>query len=275
MEYSKFRAGKESEMTRLELQAKTFQESIAKQISLLGIEKGTKVLDAGCGTGSFARAIAKIVLPEVVEAVDIDQVFIEDARKLSEKEGITNIDFKVSDISTLSDFSSQTFDVAYCKFVLPHLKDPSSAISELIRVTKSGGHLASMDEGGLYVYPPGSLDKYFELFGKWQQWRKATQNTDSAEKLDAHSLFTRIGLNEISVYPIPTYASSRENPGGLKDLATVPRQLIEIYRNEIVGKGFMTETEYAQGMDELEKWLRRPDSFWLVLTIFTMGRVQT
>jgi len=271
-EYSRFRAGKETEIVRLELQEKTFQESVTKQISLLEIKKGTKVLDAGCGTGSFARAVAKIVLPEVVKAIDIDQVFIEEARVLSNKGGITNIDFRVGDLYNL-DFPSHTFDVVHCIFVLPHLKDPAKGVSELARVTKSGGHVATMDEGGLYVYPPGSLDKFFGLFGKLGQWREATQKTDSVVKPNAHSLFTNIGLTQISVYPIPTYASSRETPRELKDLVTVPRQLIEIYRSEIVAKGFMNEREYAQGMDELEKWLQRPDSFWLVLSILTTGKV--
>jgi len=271
-EYSKIRAGKESEIARLELQAQTFQKSVEKQISLLKIRQGTKVLDAGCGTGSFARTVAKIVSPEIVMAIDIDQVFIEDARTRSKAEGIANIDFRVGDIYNL-DFDSHTFDMTYCKFVLPHLRDPRKGLSELARVTKVGGQVATMDEGGLYVYPPGSLTVFFGLFEKFGQWREATQGTDSVVKPNAYSLFTNLGLTDVTVSPIPTYASSTENPRELRDLVTVLRQMIDIYRNEIVAKGFMAEKEYAQGMDELEQWLQRPDSFWLVLTILTIGKV--
>src|SRR5580704_3651137 len=58
-EYSKFRAGKALEIQRLELQAKSFESSMPKQFSLLNIKKGMSILDAGCGTGSFARSVAK------------------------------------------------------------------------------------------------------------------------------------------------------------------------------------------------------------------------
>ena len=67
-EYSKFRAGKEAEVGRLELQARTFEQSTVKQISLLKIESGSDVLDAGCGNGCFARKVSIIVRPAIVRA---------------------------------------------------------------------------------------------------------------------------------------------------------------------------------------------------------------
>jgi hypothetical protein len=70
---------------------------------------------------------------------------------------------------------------------------------------------------------------------------------------------------------MPTSASSSEDLDKLKDLATVPRQMIEIYKDELIAKGFMEENEYREGMSELEGWLDRSDSFWMVLTILTVG----
>jgi len=107
-----------------------------------------------------------------MKAVDIDQVFIEQARSHSKAEEISNIDFRLGDIYAL-DFPGQTFDLTRCKFVLPRMKDPAKGVSELVRVTKSDGHVATMDEGDLYVYPPGSLDEFFGLF------EKLGQNKDS------------------------------------------------------------------------------------------------
>ncbi len=264
------------ETERLELQAKSFRDSIQKQISLLGIKKDSNVLDAGCGTGSFARAIAPLVSPTKVRAIDIEPIFIEEAKRLSRINGIPNIEFEIGDIQNLG-FPDKTFDLSYTKFVFSHLTNPMKSISELIRVTRKGGIIASVDEGGLFVHPPTSLDKFFALFEKMAQWRKVAQapNMHSSENIgkELFRQFSSSGLSNVTVYPIPTYASSSENPGILNDLTTVARQMIEIYKDEIIARGFLTKTEYVEGVNELEKWLRRPDAFWLVLTIMTVGTV--
>ena len=275
-EYHRFRAGKDLETKRLELQARPFRDSIQKQISLLGIKKYTNVLDAGCGTGSFSRAVAPIVSPQQVRAIDIEPIFIEDAIRLSRINGIPNIEFEVGDTQNLR-FPDKTFDLSYAKFVFPHLTDPVKAISELIRVTRRGGTIASVDEGGLFISPPASLDKFFALFEKLAKSRQEAQphnmqSTDNVGK-ELFRQFSSNGLSNVTVYPIPTYASSSENPGMLNDLTTVAGQMIEIYKDEIIAKGFLTTMEYAEGLNELEKSAERPDAFWLVLTIMTVGTV--
>lgn len=272
-EYSKFRAGKEAEIERLELQARAFEISTAKQISLLKIKSGTDVLDAGCGTGSFARAVSILVRPKIVSAVDIDPTFIEAARRLSSNASSSNIDFKIGDIHNL-EYPDGSFDVSYCNFVLPHLTDPVKGVSELVRVTKKGGCVASVDQAALYIYPPGSLDKFFDLFAKLDKWREeSNQDASSNQKRETTSVFNDAGLKDIATYPIPTFASSSENPRLLKDLVTVPRQMIDLYKNEVIVKGFMEENKYREDVSELERWLERSDSFWMVLTILTVGVV--
>ena len=102
MNIPSFERAKKTEVGRLELQARTFEQSTVKQISLLKIESGSDVLDAGCGTGCFARKVSIIVRPAIVRAVDIDPTFIEVARELSSySSSSTNIEFKVGDIYNL------------------------------------------------------------------------------------------------------------------------------------------------------------------------------
>ncbi len=273
-EYSRLRSGKRLEIERLELQARGFRDSISKEISLLQIKKGTPVLDAGCGIGSFSRIIAEIVSPAKVKAIDIEPVFIEEGRKIAEAKGIKNIEFEVGDIEHLQ-CPQGTFDVSYIGLVLPHVKDARKAISELQRVTRKGGLIASSDQAGLFTFPP--IEKFFGLFAKIAQWRKATEtrNEESTAnvKQDAISLFASIGLENLRVFPIPDYASSQENSSKLRDLATVLIMMLEIYKDEVMSKGFMTQREYDEGMSELQQWLPRPDSFWMVLRTLTIGTV--
>ena len=60
------------------------------------------------------------------------------------------------------------------------------------------------------------------------------------------------GLSNVTVYPIPTYASSSENPSIL-NITTVARQMIEIYKDEIIARGFLTKTEYVEGVNKLKQ----------------------
>ena len=90
---------------------------------------------------------------------------------------------------------------------------------------------------------------------------------------DAFSLFTPLGLDDIRVFPIPTFASSQENPSKLEDLAGLPMKMLDFYKDEVISKGFMSQAEYNEGINELRQWLVRPDSFWLVLSIMTVGSV--
>jgi ubiquinone/menaquinone biosynthesis C-methylase UbiE len=279
-EYSKFRSGKAIEVERLELQSKAFSDFILKQVSLLGIKSGTKVLDAGSGTGSFARTIAPIVSPARVTAIDIEPVFIEEARRLAKTEArISNIDFEVGDVEDLH-FPDETFDVSRLGLVLPHVKDALKTVSAMKRVTRKDGFVASADEGDLFTYPP--IEKFFGLFGKIAQWRKATQSQSSVQvkmfthvtsKENAYSLFTKAGLRDVRVFPIPNYASSQENPSKLREFATFPVKMLELYKDEVISKGFMIQGDYEEGINELQQWLSRPDSFWMVLGMFTIGTV--
>ena len=269
-EYTRFRAGKSKEIERLELQANSFSDVFKKQIQLLNIKSGSKVLDAGCGTGSFARNVAPIVAPERVTAVDIDPVFIEEAKKLSAKDGRTNIAFQVGNVESLDFLQNEIYDAVYCRLVIPHVSDPVRAISELKRVAKKGGIIASSDEGDLFTYPP--IGRFFGLFEKVAQWRKATQNHVEANRQTAFELFESVGISEVRIFPIPNFASNSESREKLRDLAATPIQILDMYKDDVISKGFMSESEYNEGVLELKSWLERPDSFWMALSIFTIGK---
>ncbi|MDH7564093.1 MAG: class I SAM-dependent methyltransferase [Candidatus Bathyarchaeota archaeon] len=133
-------AGKIEEVIRLEAQAKAFGKVIEKEFEILGLKQGMKVLDAGCGTGAVARKMAAKVSPGEVYGIDIDSLFISEAKKLATNEGIKNIVFELGDVDDLKQ-SDGTFDVSYCRLVLMHVKNPVKTVSELKRVTKKGGLL--------------------------------------------------------------------------------------------------------------------------------------
>jgi ubiquinone/menaquinone biosynthesis C-methylase UbiE len=260
------------EVRRLELQMKALESEIESEIKILGITSGTKVLDAGCGTGGFSRRIAGLVSPARIYAIDSDSLFVAEAKKLARREGVGNVYFTVGDLSQTV-FEDSTFDLAYCRLVLHHLRDSRKAMRELKRVTRDGGRIASVDEGGSYHHP--QMPKFLGLFGKVAEWRKSTGGHTpnlALQQRDALAVFQEAGLTQVKAYPMPTFGTQKD-PKHLRRLVEVPMKMLEVHKKAAIDEGFMTETEYASGVKECEMWLSRPDSFWMILSILTVGRV--
>ena len=109
---------------------------------LLGPFSGKEaVLDAGCGTGALAFALAPLVA-EVV-GVDTRTDYLEAARAAAPE----NVRFLEGDAMALP-FGYGEFDIAACHRVLHHVRRPELAVSELARVTRLGGRVFIADQLG-------------------------------------------------------------------------------------------------------------------------------
>jgi ubiquinone/menaquinone biosynthesis C-methylase UbiE len=106
-----------------------------------------EVLDAGCGTGSYAKAIAHRV--GQISAVDISLGMLQRARaKLWQEEVAERIQFHENSVTELP-FEDNSFDAAMVNQVAHHLGDTLETgfrqlrrlIGELSRVLRSGGRL--------------------------------------------------------------------------------------------------------------------------------------
>ena len=124
-----------------------FTLPILRQIvAWLEIGPGTRLLDAGCGPGTFATLAAEAGA-EVV-AVDVEPAEVDKARTQAEKLGLTGrITFEAASLLDLP-FEAEQFDLVWVSMVLHHIADPVAAMAELGRVVKPGGR-AAIREGGL------------------------------------------------------------------------------------------------------------------------------
>jgi ubiquinone/menaquinone biosynthesis C-methylase UbiE len=103
--------------------------------------KGSLILDAGGGTGFFARKLAKSGYRVVL--TDISKNMLKTAESLAKKEGLqSKIEFKLSDIANMKEFKDNIFDfVLSNKNVASYSPKPEKAIRELSRVAKKGAHV--------------------------------------------------------------------------------------------------------------------------------------
>lgn len=123
-----------------------------------------RLLDVGSGPGTITADLAAMV-SEVV-AVEHTEAALQLTRTEIAERGLTNVAFEIGDIQHLAQ-QTASFDVAHAHQVLQHLVDPVSALRELARVTRSGGHVAVRDSdySGFFWYPRvPALEDWLDLY---------------------------------------------------------------------------------------------------------------
>jgi ubiquinone/menaquinone biosynthesis C-methylase UbiE len=119
--------------------AETMRASGEALVEQLGIGKGTRVLDLGCGDGTTAIPIAK--RGAVVLGVDIARNLVEEGNLRAKKEGLVNISFQEGDASNLEKLGDKTFDLVVSIFGAMFAPRPADVAKEMVRVTRSGGRI--------------------------------------------------------------------------------------------------------------------------------------
>jgi SAM-dependent methyltransferase len=119
--------------------ADTMRESGEALVRRLGITKGLKVLDLGCGDGTTAFPEAK--LGADVLGVDIARNLVEAGNRRAAKEGLTNLKFQEGDASNLEQLPDKSFDLVVSIFGAMFAPKPFDVAKEMVRVTRLGGRI--------------------------------------------------------------------------------------------------------------------------------------
>ena len=119
--------------------AETMRESGEALVSGLGITKGLKVLDLGCGDGTTALPAAR--LGAEVLGVDIASNLVEAGNRRAKEEGLTNCKFQEGDASNLHELADRSFDLVLSIFGAMFAPKPLDVAKEMARVTKPGGRV--------------------------------------------------------------------------------------------------------------------------------------
>src|SRR6266571_2993813 len=119
--------------------AATMRESGEALVDRIGISKGLKVLDLGCGDGTTALPAAK--LGADVLGVDIASNLVAAGNRRAQAEGVTNLRFREGDASNLEDLSDDSFDLTVSIFGAMFAPKPFDVPKEIVRVTRPGGRI--------------------------------------------------------------------------------------------------------------------------------------
>lgn len=119
--------------------AASMRESGEALVATLGITKGMKVLDLGCGDGTTALPAAR--LGADVLGVDIASNLVAAGNRRAQAEGLANCRFQEGDASNLSELADHSFDLVVSIFGAMFAPRPLDVAKEMVRVVRPGGRI--------------------------------------------------------------------------------------------------------------------------------------
>jgi SAM-dependent methyltransferase len=135
----------------------------------LALREGDRVLDLGAGLCQLARGMARATRRPVV-GVERSAEQIAEALRQARADGEAELlDLRQGDAAALplSPAELGSFDVAHARFLLEHLRDPLSAVRQMVAAVRPGGRVVLVDDDHallrLHPSPPG-FQEVFEAF---------------------------------------------------------------------------------------------------------------
>ena len=119
--------------------AETMRESGEALVRGLGITKGLRVLDLGCGDGTTALPAAS--LGADVLGLDIARNLVAAGSRRAKEKGLANCRFQEGDACNLHGLKDQSFDLVVSVFGAMFAPKPFDVAKEMVRVTRPGGRI--------------------------------------------------------------------------------------------------------------------------------------
>lgn len=236
------------ESERLHDQAMTLMDLLHVDTSY---PPGSRVLEAGCGTGAQTVALARSSPKARITSIDISADSLAEAKARVRAAGADNVRFLQADIHDLA-FAPESFDHVFVCFVLEHLARPVDALLALRRLLKSGGSITVIegDHGSAYFHPDSAAAR--EAIGcQVELQRAAGGNALIGRQL--FPLLTEAGFAAIQVSPRMVYVdASRPDlvDGFTKKTFTA---MIEGVREAAVDAGIITAERFDAGTRALHR----------------------
>jgi len=119
--------------------AQSMRESGEALVQRIGVSKGLKVLDLGCGDGTTAIPAAKRGAD--VLGVDIASNLVAAGNRRAGELGLGNCRFQEGDATNLHPLPDQAFDLVVSIFGAMFAPKPFDVAKEMVRVTRPGGRI--------------------------------------------------------------------------------------------------------------------------------------
>lgn len=236
----------QAETVRLDNQAKSV-EQLLHWDSIW--EKGSLILEAGCGVGSQTKIIAPLNPESRFVCVDLSAKSLRKAEEAIDQHQIENVNFQHADILKLP-FQDDHFDHVFLCFVLEHLSKPMEAIRELKRVLKPKGTITLIegDHGSTYFYPDST--RAMNVVQAQVRLQKGKGGNPNIGR-ELYPILEQSGFTDIAVSPRQVYVDDSKPDlveGFIKNTFTA---MMEGISAEALAQKMISKQELDGGIEDL------------------------
>lgn len=256
----------DSEIERLETQAKLFEPLTRQTLLTAGLKKGMSCADIGCGSGSVSRVMAEIVgTTGRVLGVDLEHRYLQYCRTMSPQD---NMEFVRDNICESRLDGKESFDLVYSRFVFHHLKDTKKAVRSMSRLAKREGVIVIQE----LDHAPGSWLSYPEnkAFNDLRQVYVALIKKAGADPLAGRKLY-KLLTDESLDASIECYSPCILM--GCEPYSSLGWQLADSLKPQILKHRVQSEQEYTNMYKGLKELSKKKGSFVTYARLFSaVGR---
>jgi ubiquinone/menaquinone biosynthesis C-methylase UbiE len=109
-------------------------------VRLLGLSRGGKLLEMGCGRGNALPAFARTLRPRLLVGIDVDHGFLAEASKSAQANGLS-VQLVQGDVRAMP-FRDGAFDLIIDFGTCYHIGRPELALAEVERALRDHGTFA-------------------------------------------------------------------------------------------------------------------------------------
>lgn len=242
------------------------------------IKKTDHILDVGCGPGTITTSLAEYASEGNIIGIDVSQEILERAKKLASEAGVPiqgpgSVVFVQGNVLDGLPYLDDTFDIVYCSQLFSHLPPPDMpvrALTEMRRILKPGGILASRDAADQHFYPRSlDLDRLW-VENSTRALRKGAppQADRSTAGARMPALFRSVGFDagggKVHVGAGTTVFSGAKGREWLAWRGTGQLQQGDPFYQSWLDAG-ITEDEIQQTRLAVEKWAATDDAWYAAL----------
>ena len=214
------------------------------------LQPGMDLLDLGCGPGSITLGLAQAVWPGEVTGLDQNPEQVELARRAAADARTFNARFVTGDALDLP-FPDSSLDAVHCHGFLMHSPSIKEQLTEIVRVLKPGGILASrdMDVPASFIAPTHESNR-----GMWEMLGEVIRREGGNPWMGGQlkTFFINAGLEDVE----PGYgADFFDSP---EEVAFLEKFFLEWALSREFGENSSgAEEDFNRWQEQVRRWSRR------------------
>jgi len=218
---------------------------------------GSNVLEVGCGVGAQTLILSRRNPGAFFHALEISEESINKARELGQREKISNVEFKHSDLFEYA-FEPESYDHIFICFVLEHLCAPEDALNIFLKTLRKGGTVTVIEgDHGSGFWTPETPESRLAWEGLIRSQRDLGHDPNIGRRVYPLLSASRYVVQDVSPRWVYADQSNHELLDGVINKIIAP--MVRSAENSVLGSGYMEKDAWIRGLADIESVATHPE----------------